>query len=114
MCMINIRMIEMVIIIIVSRGRFPLFGPFGALSPYPAVIAQPLVQPVPIPVPTQPSPLPLYSALLPAKQTCICVPLGTCSVIGTVPVISLPIQDGSGAIDIRIVNNVRIQYLRIH
>lgn len=101
--------------LLVSRSRFPLFGPFGGV-PYP-VITQPVIQPiqlqqVPVPAP-QPVPYPLpapipYLPLLPTKQTCICVPLGTCVGFGIVPALppTNPFQIGSGNIDIRIVNNV--------
>lgn len=65
-----------------------------------------------VPFPTLP---PFFTTTTPSSsiQTCICVPIGTCA--GTTP--TNP-NDGSGIIDIRIVNNVMWQtidlYLQLH
>lgn len=70
----------------VSR-RFPLFNQFPIFNvPFPSI-------PPPLPLPITPLPLTLQPT-----QTCICVPIGTCPTTGS--------GDGSGIIDIRIVNNV--------
>lgn len=81
----------------VSRAGFPLFTPFPLYNPFP---------PIAVPIqPIQPITPPTYQAAVPT-QTCICVPIGTCT--GTVvPVAGI---DGSGIIDIRIVNNVSYCY----
>lgn len=71
----------------VSRGGFPLLpAPFPAL-PFPIVV--PITQITPPPVTASPS-----------MQTCICVPIGTCTGTTVAP------TPTDGLIDIRIVNNV--------
>lgn len=75
----------------VSRNNFPLYPQY----PNPNIV--PLQNLIP------------FQAAIPATpttgiQTCICVPIGTCTGIGTVP--NPTTVDGSGIIDIRIVNNV--------
>lgn len=79
-----------------SRYGFPLLSPF--FNPF--VPIQPIPQTQPI-QPIQPLTPPAYAGT-PVTQHCICVPIGTCT--GTV-VPGTP-TDGSGIIDIRIVNNV--------
>ncbi|XP_031630000.1 phenoloxidase-activating factor 2-like [Contarinia nasturtii] len=69
-----------------SRSGFPLLSAFPIYNPFQAVVPGQLVTP------------PTYAG---AVQTCICVPTGQCT--GTI-VPSTPV-DGSGLIDIRIVNN---------
>lgn len=103
-----------VFILLVSRGRFPLFGPYQpVINSYPALIPQPIIQPIPVPVQVQPPPPPYppppYSPVPSTRQTCLCVPLGTCTGVGINPVISPPGQ--TGAIDIRIVNNVTYDFI---
>lgn len=82
-----------------SRAGFPL--PFPLYNPFSGVVpAIQQIQPIAPIVPILPITPPTYTS--PTIQTCICVPVGTCT--GTVPT-AVP-NDGSGIIDIRIVNNV--------
>lgn len=91
-------------IISVSRAGFPLLAQLPIYNHFAGVI------PGPIPVPYPPLPsvatIPTYTT---PGQTCICVPTGTCT--GTI-VTSSP-NDGTGIIDIRIVNNVCLELLTI-
>lgn len=77
----------------VTRAGFPLFTPFPLFQPFPAVVQAQPIQPIVVTPSTYQS----------AVQTCICVPIGTCT--GTT--VRPPIVDGTGIIDIRIVNNVK-------
>lgn len=88
---VRLRLIQILVyvFILVSRAGFPLLSAFPIYNPFQAVVpGQVVVTPA------------TYTG---TTQTCICVPTGTCT--GTV-VQSTPV-DGSGIIDIRIVNNVK-------
>lgn len=76
----------------VSRNLFPLYPQYPNIVPLQNLI--PFQGAAPATAST-------------AVQTCICVPIGTCTGIGTVSNPTTPV-DGSGIIDIRIVNNVNI------
>lgn len=84
----------------------PFYPPFPPLPPFPIITPYPTVTTVtstttttttttrpPIPIPVVP------------QQTCICVPIGTCT--GTTPTTAPTANYGAGLIDIRIVNNVQ-------
>lgn len=79
------------IFVLVVTRNFPIFAPFPPFNAFPAII------------PFAPGPqqfVPPPQVVTPAKQTCICVPIGTCTTTGT------PTNPIDGVIDIRIVNNV--------
>lgn len=75
-------------------SKFPIF--LKPTKPLPQIIPQIIPQYPLFPFPTFP-PIPTTTSSSTVNQTCICVPIGTC---GT----SNGSTDGSGLLDLRIVN----------
>lgn len=75
----------------------PPFPPFPPITPYPTVTT---VTTTTTTTTTTRPPIPVVP-----QQTCICVPIGTCT--GTTPTTAPTANYGAGLIDIRIVNNVQ-------
>lgn len=83
---------------------FPLFSRFPFLL-QPTKPIQPILPLYPYPFPTFP-PIPTAAPTTPApNQTCICVPIGSCST-------SNGSTDGSGLLDLRIVSEIKFQQRR--